>query len=215
MELKYNNWGQLPVGTYIKCKAIVNDESLDEVDKNVKLISLFTDIDEDIVWSCSLGEINDIVTKLGSMTMPTKYASNLKTINIDGTTYMVSQDLSKFTYAQFVDFQTYIKMGDEYLANMLACFVIPKGKKYNIDYDPNEVAKIFNEKLAINSANACTVFFSQKLLSSTDKTLDSLENTMMKMNKKEKDKTVKMKITEAITGLKQMRQSFGSIFSIQ
>ena len=215
MELKYNNWGQLPVGTYIKCKAIVNDESLDEVDKNVKLISLFTDIDEDIVWSCSLGEINDIVTKLGSMTMPTKYASNLKTINIDGTTYIVSQDLSKFTYAQFVDFQTYIKMGDEYLANMLACFVIPKGKKYNIDYDPNEVAKIFNEKLAINNANACTVFFSQKLLSSTDKTLDSLENTMMKMNKKEKDKTVKMKITEAITGLKQMRQSFGSIFSIQ
>lgn len=215
MELKYNNWGQLPVGTYIKCKAIVNDESLDEVDKNVKLISLFTDIDEDIVWSCSLGEINDIVTKLGSMTMPTKYASNPKTINIDGTTYIVSQDLSKFTYAQFVDFQTYIKMGDEYLANMLACFVIPKGKKYNIDYDPNEVAKIFNDKLAINSANACTVFFSQKLLSSTDKTLDSLENTMMKMNKKEKDKTVKMKITEAITGLKQMRQSFGSIFSIQ
>lgn len=215
MELKYNNWGQLPVGTYIKCKAIVNDESLDEVDKNVKLISLFTDIDEDTVWSCSLGEINDIVTKLGSMTMPTKYASNLKTINIDGTTYIVSQDLSKFTYAQFVDFQTYIKMGDEYLANMLACFVIPKGKKYNIDYDPNEVAKIFNEKLAINSANACTVFFSQKLLSSTDKTLDSLENTMMKMNKKEKDMTVKMKITEAITGLKQMRQSFGSIFSIQ
>lgn len=54
MELKYNNWGQLPVGTYNKCKKIVNDEELDEVEKNVKLISLFTDIDEDTVWSSSL-----------------------------------------------------------------------------------------------------------------------------------------------------------------
>ena len=106
MELKYNNWGQLPVGTYNKCKKIVNDEELDEVEKNVKLISLFTDIDEDTVWSSSLGEINDLVNKLGSMTMPKKYASNLKTINIDGKTYNVSQDLTNFTYAQFVDFQT-------------------------------------------------------------------------------------------------------------
>lgn len=215
MELKYNNWGQLPVGTYNKCKKIVNDEELDEVEKNVKLISLFTDIDEDTVWSSSLSEINDLVNKLGSMTMPKKYASNLKTINIDGTTYNVSQDLTNFTYAQFVDFQTYIKMGDDYLANMLACFIIPKGKKYNIDYDPNEVSKIFNDKLSINFANACTVFFSQKLLNSTDNTLEYLESTMKKMKKTEKDKTVKVKMEESLEKLKKVRQSFGSIFSTQ
>lgn len=212
LELKYTNWSQLPIGTYMKCKAIEKDDSLDEIEKNVKLLALFSDIDENDIWESSLDEINVLVNKLGSMELPKASKTVLKSINIDGVTYTVSQDLTKFTYAQFVDFQTYVKMGDDYTANMLACFIIPKGKKYNVDYDALEVAKIFNEKLSIVTANSCLVFFSQKLLSLTNKTWDSLEWTMKKMKKKEKDPKVKVKMEEAQDKMNKMRQLFGSIF---
>lgn len=212
IKLKYNNWGELNLSTYVKCKKIIDDKNIEDVDKNVKLISILSGMPENDVWNCSLEEVSNIINALGEINMPKKVPSEIKKIKINDVTYDVARDLKHFSYAQYVDFQTYTRLGDEYLANLLATFIIPHGKKYNDGYDPNEVARIFGEHLSVLTANACVVFFSHKLTNSTKRSLRYFKWMLKLMKKTTKDKTVKDMLQQTVEQMEKLVDTHGSLF---
>ena len=75
---------------------------------------------------------------------------------------MPTTDIRKMTTAQYIDFQTFSKEGEKKLIEVLSCFLIPKGKKYNEDYDILEVQKALRNYLTIPNCLALSAFFLAK-----------------------------------------------------
>lgn len=188
IKLLYNNWNQINIDTFNKIEEVINDEDLSEVEKNVALIAIFTGLEEDEVLNIEMSEINSFLTDINTffnVEIP-KNKRNIKEININGDTYTVYTDLNKFSYAAYVDFQTYIQDGDEKLAQVLSTFVIPKGKKYATDYDIAETIELFKNNIDIITARSLVNFFIASLLDLTKNSLISYRRVMKKMMKKEK-----------------------------
>ena len=203
-KLKYKKLTDLPINKWKELQEILTDESTDEITKNVQLTALFFDITEDEVWGWHVFDqslaLGDIITVLEHNDYQPQ-GKLPKTIKIADNVYSVVDDVSKFTVAQYVDFQHFIKSGDEAIAELLSTFIIPKGKKYNEDYEIDEVIKTFNERLPIGTAFSLRFFFVKKLIDSINSTVQSLVKKMMR---RAMWKAMKEQRKEAIQELKTM-----------
>ena len=100
------------------------------------------------------------------------------------------------TVAQYVDFQTYWLQRDNMkniIGNLLAIFIIPKGKKYNEGYDINQVVNDIMNNIDIMTAEEILFFFLSSYLISIKITLNylNLKMKMIKIMKKDKEKVEK------------------------
>lgn len=208
-KLKYKKITDLPIYKWKELNEILNDESADEITKNVQLTALFYDISEDEVWGWNVFDqsfaLGDIIAVLEHNDYQPQ-GKLPKTIKISDNVYSVVDDVSKFTVAQYVDFQHYIKNGDEAIAELLSTFIIPKGKKYNEGYEIDEVVKVFNEQLPIGTAFSLRFFFVKNLIKSISSTVQSLVKKMMR---KAMWRAVKEQRKEAIKELKEMMHISG------
>ena len=84
------------------------------------------------------------------------------TYTLDGWELVPTTDIRKMTTAQYIDFQTFSKEGEDKLIEVLSCFLIPKGKKYNEDYDILKVQQALRDYLTIPNCLALSAFFLAK-----------------------------------------------------
>lgn len=208
-EITKKTWSQISISDFLKLQDILNDDC-PELDKNVQLISFFCDVTEDDVMNFDISIVTELLNQISEFfdNTPENINSNLKSLRIDDELYKVETDLNHFTYAQYIDFQTYIQGGDEKMAEVLSTFVIPKGKKYNEGYDVLETIETFKNKLDIVTARRMFNFFINSLLNSTKATMASLRVMMKKMMKKEKMPSQVIAQTEEL--MKQLETLAGS-----
>ena len=86
----------------------------------------------------------------------------------------VDYNLSHFTVAQYIDFMANIQSKDPDIARLLACILIPKGHKYNVDYDLEAFIKQIEINLNIYDAESMLFFYiveSLRLLKHSHKVL--------------------------------------------
>ena len=211
MELKIKSWKECTISKYYKICDIIEDDEIQTYDKEVALLALLCDCEENEIWELNFNEFK----KLQSMTswigeIELKKIENLKfkTIIIDNKKYSINGDLSKFTTAQYIDFQTFwakrntSKMKD-IIGNILVCFIIPYGHKYGDGYDLQETAKTIYDNLDIETAYEIISFFFRSWVGSIK---DSLTYSALKM-KKLKKKMSKEEWHETIKNLVEMEQS--------
>ena len=102
------------------------------------------------------------------------------------------------TAGQFIDYQNYIKdinTTEKNLPLLMTCFCIPKGKKYG-EYDFVEVSNDM-KKLPIEMVLGLAGFFFRKSQRLIDNTLTYLDWMVKRMSKREKNKEIAEKMTEA------------------
>ena len=126
-----------------------------------------------------------------------------KRYNIGGKEFEVELDPSKMTVSQYLDFQTFIKDPNKYISNLLACFLIPKGEKYG-DSDPLENAKFLEENCNYAICQDINFFFLKLLETYIHNTRESLEKSLKKILRKEKNPTVKKQMIKQIIKLKML-----------
>ena len=126
-----------------------------------------------------------------------------KRYNIGGKEFEVELDPNKMTVSQYLDFQTFIKDRNKYISNLLACFLIPKGEKYG-DSDPLENAKFLEENCSYAICQDINFFFLKLLETYIHNTRESLEKSLKKILRKEKNPTVKKQIIKQIIKLKML-----------
>ena len=126
-----------------------------------------------------------------------------KRYNIGGKEFEVELDPNKMTVSQYLDFQTFIKDPNKYISNLLACFLIPKGEKYG-DSDPLENAKFLEENCSYAICQDINFFFLKLLETYIHNTRESLEKSLKKILRKEKNPTVKKQIIKQIIKLKML-----------
>ena len=193
IELKYKSWKEISVNTFNKLKDIkVNsNDSLEVLDSNIALLSILCDVDEDTIASLTTSEFSTLLNQTEFLsTLPKVKIQDTYTIN--GNEYEVFLTLKDMSVAQYIDFQTFYKDQDKYFKELLACFLIPKGKKYGEDYDTQKVIDDIGNHLSIVDANSILFFFVLLYQSLTKAMLTysirQMKKARKKMNKEEQEK---------------------------
>ena len=153
----------ITIEKYYDIKDILDDETDDDITKNVKLVAVITGKDEDEVWNMDMAEAGDYISRLqflNKFELPKNPNMKIKLPSYD---LAVIKALSKINVAQYVDFQNFVKMPmKESMEKILSIFLIHEGCKYNTGYDIIDLQKEIRENLSFRVAEGLLSFFIEK-----------------------------------------------------
>lgn len=186
------SWRDVTIDEYFDLKDRLDDVQ-EETDKVVVKISFANNISEEEVWDKTINEFRRLqIEALWMDEFNISEDIKFKNIEINGEKYTVDVNLQNFTVAQYIDFQTFFpkrKTNERILGNILACFIIPREKKYASGYDIKKLVDDINSNLDILTANEILLFFLKQYLISIRATANYFNWIMKRMKKKSKNKT--------------------------
>ena len=195
-----DSYDKLTIGKYLELMTIASDDTLEDIDRNVSLIALLDDKEVDVVYDLPLSEFNDkiqMTSFLYNEPKPTQVSTIYK---LGGMELEAMLDVYSITTGQFIDYQTYVK-DSKYLAELLSVFLIPKGKKYNKEYDIIEVQRVIRDNMVITQAMGLSAFFLHYFKGLLKGTETCLKRKLKKLIKKEKNKERKEDLMTALQSL--------------
>lgn len=152
-------WKDINIKTFKKINKIIKDNTLTDVEKEISLISIIFNIDEDSLYDMDLNTLKTYSTQIAFInTFEPDYGKCPK-IDKVGDIEIAIDNLSHFTVAQYIDFMANIQAKERDIARLLACILIPKGKKYNVDYDLEGFIKQIEINLNIYDAESMLFFY--------------------------------------------------------
>ena len=169
MKLKYKSPGDLPLAKYLKTLEIFNDKYLSDLDKNVEILSIYADTPVESILKLRPDEVGVHFAEM-SQAISSYKASNAKhpkNIKINDQVYKINYNIGKLNMAQYIDFQQII-IKKNYLENLpalLSIFIIPKGHKYNDDYDILELRNILENNMTLDEALSIIFFLKTRSIS--------------------------------------------------
>ena len=190
-----DNYNKLTLGKYIEIQEISRNESLEDIDKQVQILSILTGEAEEEILHLPIVEYKELVARSAFL--------NPETINVHPVAkrYLVGgfelipvRDFRKIETCQYIDFQTYAPDMDKYLVEFLSVILVPKGHRYNEGYDILEVQRAIREEMSVTDAVSISAFF---LIWCRRSIQDSL-NFSRREAKKIKDKEQREKILRRI-----------------
>ena len=193
MELKKKtSWRDVSINEYFDLTEKLSDESLKEYDKIVIKLAFVNNTTEDEIWSMNINDFRKLQVEalwLDSFDIPKDIKFN--NITIGEEKYNIDTNLQNFSVAQYIDFQTFYpkyKKDNRVLGNILACFIIPKGKQYADGYDIQDLVRKINESIDIMTAEEIMFFFLKQYLLSMRVIANYFNWQMKKTTKKMKNK---------------------------
>lgn len=185
------SWRDVTIDEYFDLKDRLDDVQ-EDTDKVVVKISFANNISEEEVWDKTINEFRRLqVEALWMDEFNISEDIKFKNIEINGDKYTVDVNLQNFTVAQYIDFQTFFpkrKTNERILGNILACFIIPKEKKYASGYDIKKLVDDINSNLDILTANEILLFFLKQYLISIRATANYFNWIMKRLKRKSKNK---------------------------
>lgn len=207
------SYKDLTINKYQEIRKILEEDG-GELAIQSKIIACLTGMEVDDVLNLSLTRYNELVQKSAFLMEKPKLDGRIPNkLNVNGRECYITKDVKKLTAAQYIDYQTLIAMKDQekYLANILACFIVPKGCKYGDGYDTDEIVQWIGENLSIvDGLNIC-FFFRKKYLNSIKLMLTSLELQMRMLRMRVKNPTAKERMKELNQKLKEYRKLLESV----
>ena len=198
-----DSYKSLPIGDYQKILALCKDDGLEELDRQVKILSILTGIGEDEILDLPIQEFKVMTSRMGFLErdLPTEVTRLEESYRIGRFDLVPVIDMRKISTAQYIDFQSFHQAGfEEHFVEILSCILIPKGRKYNQDYDIIEVQDAIRRDLNIHDGASIYAFF----MFSCRESIKDILTFSLQETKKIKDKAKKEKIQEQIR--RQMRR---------
>lgn len=205
------SYSELSIKEYLELRDVLTSvESEDDLSYQVAMLAYLNGKTEDDVLNLNLADYHKLVSETQFlMEMPKPTNKPPFKIKIGNYELEMTKDVARMSVAQYVDFNHFItdENRDKFTANIVACLYVPKGKKYNDGYDVEEVTKLIEENLSIQTAVDVGFFFLKRFLRSIDDTLLFSQWRMKKLMRKTKDETMKMKLKEAMNQIQMYRDS--------
>ena len=168
-------WKDINIKTFKKINKILKDTNLTDVEKEISLISILFNIDEDELYDMDLQALKTYSTQIAFIEeFNPDYGKCPKIDKVGDIEISVDYNLSHFTVAQYIDFMANIQSKEADIARLLACILIPKGHKYNTDYDLEAFINQIEINLNIYDAESMLFFYiieSLRLLKRSHRTL--------------------------------------------
>ena len=168
-------WKDINIKTFKKINKIIKDTTLTDVEKEISLISILFNIDEDELYDMDLKTLKTYSAQIAFINeFQPDYGKCPKIEKIGNIEIGIDYSLSHFSVSQYIDFMANIQSKDPDIARLLACILIPKGKKYNTDYDLEDFINQIEISLNIYDAESMLFFYiieSLRLLKRSHKVL--------------------------------------------
>lgn len=195
-----DNYNNLSIGKYIEITRIVRDETLPEVDRQVRMLSVLSGRTEDDILNAPITDFAELSRTARFLERPPETKPEARDVYELGDFRLVPlKDVRKMTTAQYIDFQTFGRKADENIVEMLSCLLVPEGMRYNDGYDILEVQAAIRERMDCVSALGVYAFFFESLRSSMRGILTSCRRAARKAGMApEERKKLNAQIAEAM-----------------
>lgn len=172
VNIKKKSWNEVTLSEYDRITEICKDDALSDAEKDIALIAILAEVPEDEVWNMSVDDVKRLKADMLFLSNNTVSTRNTKykKIKFGEWECNVLQDLQKMTYAQFVDFQTYIKDLDNKKAEVLSVFFIPVGHKYGDGYDIAALQQAISDNVSVAVYRDVWFFFLTRYTASLNHT---------------------------------------------
>ena len=155
-----DNYNRLTLGKYMEIQEVSRNESLEDIDRQVQILSILTGVAEDEILHLPIVEYKELVAKSAFLNPENiNYHPIAKRYLVGGFELIPVKDFRKIETCQYIDFQTYAPDLDRYLVEFLSVILVPKGKRYNDGYDILEVQKAIREEMSVADGVSIAGFF--------------------------------------------------------
>ena len=212
MNLKKKSWDDISIAEYRKIRDLNLDTDLSEIEKGMALLAILCDVDEAEVWNLSVEDAQALLSQIKWINDFKIDDKKYRHYDINGVRYNVELDVNKMTVSQYVDFQNYAKKGvdAENMAEVLSCFLIPEGKRYNEGYDVAATVRDIDNCLSFKKAEGLLFFYLKGLQASISALRIFSAWTVKKMMKGSPKKEIQTKLAEMDKNLLAMQEWYGS-----
>ena len=201
-----DNYNRLTLGQYMEIQEISRNESLEDIDKQVQILSILTGVAEEEILHLPIQEYKELVVKAEFLNPENiNYHPIAKKYILGKFELIPTRDYRKLETCQYIDFQTYAPDLDRYLVEFLSVILVPKGHRYNEGYDILEVQKAIRDEMSVSDGVSLAGFF---LIWCRKSIKDSL-NYSRRMAEGIKDKTRREEILRRIEEQERVLQTSG------
>lgn len=195
-----DNYRSLPIGDYQDIVGICKNENLGELDKQVGIIAILTGKSEEEILDLPINDYKRLAAKTAFLAegLPESKKMVAKCYTLSRFELIPVMDIREVTTAQYIDFQSFHQAGlEEHFVEILSTILVPKGKKYNQDYNIIELQTDIREGLSVQDAVSLYASF---ILSCRESMKDTLTFSLQEA-KKIKDKTKREETERKLKGL--------------
>lgn len=191
-----DNYNDLSVGKYLEILAIDKEEGIEDIDKQVRVVSVLSGMTEDEVLHMNIGEYTILARKADFLRIPR--AEELEPqvkpeYEVGGFVLRPVKDYKKLETGQYIDFKAYAADMESHFVELLSVILVPKGHRYGEGYEMEEVQEAIRS-MSVADALGVIAFF---LKSYRELMLDSL-NYSEREAQKMKDPTQRAETLERI-----------------
>ena len=200
------NYKSLPLGKYLDICQVCKDESLEEIDRQVKILSILSDMPEEEILHLPIPKYKEMVVASRFLEDVDKSRHKAARLYIVGDWQLVpTLDYRKMETAQYVDFQTFAPMVETHMAELLSCLLVPVGCRYNEGYDILEVQQALKDNLSVTDALSLSAFFLTRYRGLIKESLNSCRQEVRTI----KDKSRRSEREERIKSLENLLEKNG------
>ena len=201
-----DNYNRLTLGQYMEIQEISRNESLEDIDKQVQILSILTGVAEDELLHLPIQEYKELVLKSQFLNPDNiNYHPIAKKYILGKFELIPCMDFRKLETCQYIDFQTYAPDLDNHLVEFLSVILVPKGHRYNEGYDILEVQKAIREEMSVSDGVSVAAFFLTWCRKSILDSLNYSKQEAMRI----KDKTRREEILKRIEEQERLLQTSG------
>lgn len=201
-----DNYADLPVGLYMDIIA-VDRSPLGEFDKQVRIISILSGMAEADILALPVPEYKRIAAATEFLIHPCQEGRMAKSYRLGDLVLVPTQDLTKITAAQYIDFQTLSQEGEEKTVELCSVFLVPKGHKYADGYDIADVQDAIRRHLSVQDVVTLAAFFLRKYAELIVSSITFCNREIRRTKDPKAKAEMEAKLTEAETMLRQLAAS--------
>ena len=195
-----DNYNRLTIGQFMDIQEISNNDSLEDIDKQVQILSVLTGMPEEEILHLPITEYKTLVARsafLDPENIP--YHPIAKRYLVGGFELIPVKDFRKVETCQYVDFQAYAPDLNKYMVEFLSVILVPKGHRYNEGYDILDVQKAIREEMSVSDGVSLSAFFLTSLRQSIANSLNYSKRMAKGIKDKMKREEIMRKIQEQET----------------
>lgn len=201
-----DNFNRLTLGMYQEIQEISRNESLEDIDRQVQILSVLTGVAEEEILHLPITEYKELVVKAGFLDPSNiNYHPIAKKYLVGKFELIPLRDFRKMETCQYIDFQTYAPDLDNHLVEFLSVILVPKGHRYNEGYDILEVQKAIRDGMSVSDGVSLAGFFLTWCRRSIQDSLNYSKQEAMRI----KDKTKREEILHRIEEQERLLQTSG------
>lgn len=201
-----DNYNKLSLGKYLEIQDISRNDNLEDIDKQVQILSILTGVAEEEILHLPIAEYKELVAKAGFLNSDdVTYHAVAKRYLLGDFELVPVTDFRRLETCQYIDFQTYAPELENHMVEFLSVILVPKGHRYNEGYDIIDVQDAIRKDLSTSDAMSLAGFFLALCRRSIQDSLNSSREAAMEI----KDRKERERILERIAEQEMILQESG------